>query len=84
MTTLALQSLNFSTKVLEKVGTILKKTLQGILIGWMIARQTQANQYLAKILIQSGEYQKGEHDYYSLLSELNQKTISDIHEEFNK
>jgi len=84
MTTLALQSLNFSTKVLEKVGVILKKTLQGIMVGWMISRQTQANRHLALLLIQSGEYQKGEHNYYSLLSDLNQKTIQQINEEFSK
>ena len=84
MTALALQSLSFSTKVLEKVGTILKKTLQGIMIGWIIARQTQANRYVAQQLIQSGEYNKGEYNYYTLLAELNQKTIDQIHEEFSK
>ena len=84
MTALALQSLSFSTKVLEKVGTILKKTLHGIMVGWLVARQTQANRYVAQQLIQSGEYSKGEYNYYTLLAELNQKTIDQIHEEFSK
>tara|TARA_Y200000002_G_scaffold363308_1_gene351242 strand:- start:704 stop:868 length:165 start_codon:yes stop_codon:yes gene_type:complete len=54
------------------------------MVGWMISRQTQANRHLALLLIQSGEYQKGEHNYYSLLSDLNQKTIQQINEEFSK
>ncbi len=83
MTALALQSLSFSTKVLEKVGTFLKKTLQGIMIGWMVARQTQANRHIADLLMRSGEYRKGEHNYYTLLADLNQKTIQNIHKEFN-
>ena len=82
MTTLALQSLNFSTKVLEKVGTSLKNTLRAMMIGWMIARQTQANTHLARILIDSGEYNRSEHNYYTILADLNRKTINNIHEEF--
>ena len=65
MTALALQSLSFSTKVLEKLGRILKKTLQAMMLGWMIARQTQANTHLARILMDSGEYNRSEHDYYA-------------------
>ena len=82
MTALALQSLNFSTKVLEKVGTSLKNTLRAIMIGWMIARQTQANTHLARLLIESGEYNHGEHNYYTILADLNRKTIDNIHKEF--
>ena len=82
MTALALQSLSFSTKVLEKVGTILKKTLQAMMLGWMIARQTQANTHLARILMDSGEYNRSEHDYYTILADLNKKTIDNIHKEF--
>lgn len=82
MATLALQSLNFSTKVLEKVGTSLKNTLRAMMVGWMIARQTQANTHLAKILMQSGEYNRGEHNYYTILADLNKKTIDNIHKEF--
>ncbi len=83
MTTLALQSLSFSTKILEKIGAFLKKSFQGIMIGWMVARQTQANRHIADILIRSGEYRKGEHNYYTLLADLNQKTIQNIHKEYN-
>ena len=82
MTALALQSLSFSTKVLEKLGRILKKTLQAMMLGWMIARQTQANTHLARILMDSGEYNRSEHDYYTILADLNKKTIDNIHKEF--
>ena len=82
MTALALQSLSFSTKVLEKLGRILKKTLQAMMLGWMIARQTQANTHLARILMDSGEYNRSEHDYYTILEDLNKKTIDNIHKEF--
>jgi len=53
------------------------------MIGWMVARQTQANRHIADILIRSGEYRKGEHNYYTLLADLNQKTIQNIHKEYN-
>ena len=82
MTALALQSLSFSTKVLEKLGRILKKTLQAMMLGLMIARQTQANTHLARILMDSGEYNRSEHDYYTILADLNKKTIDNIHKEF--
>ena len=82
MTALALQSLSFSTKVLEKLGRILKKTLQAMMLGWMIARQTQANTHLARILMDSGEYNRSEHNYYTILADLNKKTIDNIHKEF--
>ena len=82
MTALALQSLSFSTKVLEKLGRILKKTLQAMMLGWMIARQTQANTHLARILMDSGEYNRSEHDYYKIRADLNKKTIDNIHKEF--
>jgi hypothetical protein len=52
------------------------------MVGWMIARQSQANIHVAKYLIKSGEYKKGEHNYHSLLYYLNQKTIQNIHKEF--
>ena len=82
MTALALQSLSFSTKILEKLGRILKKTLQAMMLGWVIARQTQANTHLARILMDSGEYNRSEHNYYTILADLNKKTIDNIHKEF--
>ena len=82
MTALALQSLNFSTRVLEKIGTFQKHTLRAIMVGWMIARQTQANSHLARILMDSGEYNRNEHNYYTILAELNRNTIDNIHKEF--
>ena len=50
------------------------------MIGWMIARQTQANQHVAKQLIQHGEYRQD--DYFTLVAKLNQETIQSIHKEF--
>ena len=50
------------------------------MIGWMIARQTQANQHVARQLISHGEYRQD--DYWTLVSDLNRKTIQNIHKEF--
>ena len=77
MTTIAL---NYSRSVLNTLWNGVKKTLQGIMIGWMIARQTQANQHVARQLISHGEYRQD--DYWTLVSDLNRKTIQNIHKEF--
>lgn len=78
--------LNYSTSLLDgflsiskTVYNVLKKLLQGIMIGWMVSRQTGANQYVAQQLIKYGEYRQ--EDYHNLLHELNRKTISNIHKE---
>ena len=73
MTTLVL---NYSTSLLERFWSGLKRTLQGVMIGYMISRQTQANYHVAQILINAGEYRQDE--YYNLVHQLNQKTIKDI------
>ena len=78
MTALAL---NYSQSLLNGFWRVLKKTLQGIMVGYMVARQTQANQHVAQLLINSGEYRQD--DYYTLLADLNRKTISDIHQKFD-
>jgi hypothetical protein len=51
------------------------------MIGYMTARQTQANHYVAQKLIDYGEYRQ--EDFYVLLADLNRKTIQDIHEKFD-
>jgi hypothetical protein len=53
-----------------------------MMIGYMIARQTQANRHIAEQLCRYGEYRHDE--YWNLLSDLNQKTIQDIQEEFGR
>lgn len=73
-------ALNYSTKILEGSWNVVKKTLQGMMIGYMIARQTEANRLVAQQLINAGEYRQA--DYWSLLNDLNAKTISEIHKEF--
>ena len=50
------------------------------MIGWIIARQTQANQHVARQLIDTGEYRAEE--YWNLVSDLNTKCIQSIHKEF--
>ena len=60
-------------------GCGLKKTLQGFMIGWMVARQTQANRYAAE---QISRYEYNGENYWQILSDLNSKTISELHKEF--
>jgi hypothetical protein len=50
------------------------------MIGWIIARQTQANQHIARQLVDSGEYRREE--YWNLLHQLNAKCISSNTKEF--
>ena len=78
MTALAL---NYSQSLFNGFWRVLKKSIQGIMIGYMIARQTQANHHVAQLLINSGEYRQ--HDYYNLVHQLNQKTIKSIHEKYD-
>ena len=77
MTTLVL---NYSQSLLEGLWSGLKKTLQGIMIGYLIARQTEANRLVAQQLVNAGEYRQS--DYWSLLNDLNSRTIQSIHREF--
>ena len=51
------------------------------MIGWMVARQTQANQYVARQLISHGEYRQEE--YLNLVARLNLDFIQIIHKEFS-
>ena len=77
MTTIAL---NYSRSLLSTLWNGTKKTLQGMMIGWMLARQSQANQHVARQLIQYGEYPKDE--YWNLVAKLNRESIQSIHKEF--
>jgi len=49
------------------------------MVGYMVARQTEANKVVAQQMINAGEYRQDE--FYALLSDLNTKTISSIHRE---
>lgn len=80
MTAIALQSLSFSTKLLSGLYNGLKKTLQGVMIGYVLARQTSANRYVAQQLIDTGEYRQDQ--YHEVLNKLNQQAIASIHKEF--
>ena len=79
MTTIAL---NYSKSLLEGLWTGLKNTLQGIMVGYILARQAQANQHVAQQLINCGKYRQ--EDYHNLLAELNRKAIQSIGKEFNR
>lgn len=78
MTTIAL---NYSKSLLEGLIGSVKKTLQGIMIGIVIARQTQANEYVAR---QISRYEYNGDNYWQILHELNAKTISKIQKEFGR
>jgi hypothetical protein len=52
------------------------------MIGYMIARQTSANEKVAQMMIHTGEYRQD--DYWSLLNDLNYRTIQNIHKEFGR
>ncbi len=76
MTTLTLQGLN----LFEVISNFFKKTCRSIMVGYMVARQTEANKNIAQMLVHHGEYRKDE--YYTCLAKLNSNTIKSIHEEF--
>lgn len=71
---------SIALKATHNVFYALRKTLEGMMIGWMIGRQTSANRHVAQQLINIGEYRQD--DYYNLLSDLNSKTIASIKSEF--
>ena len=75
-------SLSYSQRIVELLWGGLKNTLKSICLGWMLARQTQANQHIVKELMKSGEYRKGDSEAY-LLHELNQKTLDTLRKEWN-
>jgi hypothetical protein len=74
MTTIALQSLNFSGKILEKILNSIKASLRSMMIGYMVGRQKQANRMIAQQLI--CEYREVGHTVESLTAELDRKTLS--------
>ena len=79
MTALVLNSLNYSTNLLEAVTGFFKKLFQGVMLGIMISRQTQTNQYTAAQLC---KYEYAENDYHWVLADLNARTIAQLRKEF--
>ena len=74
MTALAMQSLSFSTKVLEKFWKGLVTFLAKTMIGWQMARQMQANWQIAHML---------QHEYpgksvQEIAVELNSSTLEEV------
>ena len=78
MTTLVL---NYSQSLFEGFWKGLKNILKGMMIGYMVARQCEANRYVAE---QISRYEYNGKDYWIILNDLNQKTMKQIHEEFGK
>jgi hypothetical protein len=78
MTTIAL---NYSQNLLNWVNGVAKKTFQGMMIGYIMARQTQANSHIARLMIH--EYREEGHTVESLTHELNVKSLQRIRKEYN-
>lgn len=73
--------LNYSQSLIEVIINGLKTTLKGMMIGYMVGRQTSANTRVAEFLISTGEYRQQQ--YWEILNRLNRETIDSIHKEFN-
>ena len=71
--------LNYSTSLIDVIIRGLKNTLKGMMIGYMVARQTQANRNVASFI---SKYEYNGENYWVILNDLNKKTIKQIHEEF--
>jgi len=79
MTALAL---NYSQNLFNGIWSVLKKTLQGMMFGWLMARQNQANYYIARELLH--EYAREGHSVESLHAELNAESLERLKKEFCK
>ena len=75
MTTIAIKSLSFSTKIIESSLNFLKTFLARTMVGFMYARQIQANRQIAKDLIH--EYSAAGYTEETLFHELCVKTSQD-------
>lgn len=79
MTALALNYSQKLTHLIEVVLKAVKKTLEGIMVGYILARQNQANFDLARRMLH--EYPG--HTVESLHAELNRKTLDSLKKELN-
>jgi len=75
MTTIAL---NYSQSLFNGFWRVFKNILRGVMIGWILSRQTKANAYIAGQMIH--EYPG--HTVESLTHELNSKSLEKIRREF--
>lgn len=78
MTTIALKTAYLT----GSVWNVVKKSLQGIMIGIAISRQCEANKYVAEQMVRTGDWSRD--DYYVILHDLNQKAIAGIEKEFGR
>ena len=76
------KTLNYSRNLFEVFWSGLKKSLEGMMIGWMLSRSQSANRYVAQQLIDIGEYRSDQ--YYEVLREINLKCIDSINKEFGR
>lgn len=77
MTTIAL---NYSQNLLNGFLRVIKKTLQGIMFGYIMARQNQINHRIAQQMIH--EFRREGHTVESLHAELNQRSMTKLKKEF--
>lgn len=77
MTTIAL---NYSQNLLNRFWRVFKNILQGIMFGYIMARQNQINHRIAHQMIH--EFRRGGHTVESLHAELNQRSIERLKKEF--
>lgn len=73
--------LNYSQSLVEVAFNGFKNILKAIIVGYVLARQAQANQAVARELIRIGEYRNTE--YWSLVNKLNTQTNEQIKKEYN-
>lgn len=77
MTTIAL---NYSQNLLNRFWRVLRNILQGMMIGWIMARQSQANYHIARQLI--CDYRSEGHTVESLHHKLNIESLNRVKREF--
>lgn len=76
MTTIAL---NYSQSLFNSFWRVFKNFLKGMMIGWIMARQTKANEYIARQLI--CEYRAAGYTVESLTNKLNIESLQRIRKE---
>jgi hypothetical protein len=77
MTTIVL---NYSQSLFNGLWRVLRNTFKGMILGYMLARQTQANYRIARLLI--CEYRGAGHTVESLHHKLNMETLDRLRKEY--
>jgi len=78
MTTIAL---NYSQNLLNRILRVITNIFKGVMIGYIMARQNQANYHIARLMVH--EYRQEGHTVESLTHQLNIKSLERIKREFD-